>query len=103
MRGIAILVIVLIVIGFFVRTKLVERDELQVVASEFFYEFCSANVGCTERLDLFRPCFSQGYALSPLPGGDVVDIRRVVTCLNGNHPVMKAERVLAADPPFPHR
>ena len=103
MRGIAILVIVILAAGFYVRTKIVERGEVQEQASEFFYEFCQNSVDCTERLDLFRPCLSQGYAISPIPGSDTVDVRRVVNCLNGNHPVMNAEDVLEAKPTFPHR
>ena len=103
MRGIVVIVIILIALGFFVRTKLVERDEVYDSASDFFYEFCKSSVGCTERLDLLRPCFAQAYSLSPVPGGDSVDVQRLVNCLNGNHPVMTAERVLKAKPPFPHR
>lgn len=103
MRGIIILLIILIAIGLLVRTKLVERDELEMLTSDFLYEVCKSNVACTERLDLFRPCFSQGYAMSPIPGGDVVDVRRLVSCLNGDHPVIIVDRVMDADPPFPYR
>jgi hypothetical protein len=103
MRAIAVIVVVLLVVGWIVHSKLAERDEIFDATSDFFWDYSQGDAGRKERLDVFRPCFGEAYELSFLLGEDRIDLARLVDCLNGNNPVFDLERIRDEDPPFPYR
>jgi len=100
-KKVAVIAIIIIAVIVILRAKMAERDTNYQVAEDFFVEVCGVDQGCADRLVRFRPCFSEAYRLSLLPGKDRIDVDRLVQCLNGKYPVPKLDAIRTVGVPFP--
>ena len=104
----AIVVVVALVAGgaWYWTQKRNERRSTYLAAKAWAEDVCRGDTDCRVRIDeLFEGCFSVAYAPQPGLGDDVVEIDKLVSCLDTARTSQRTyfDRVGTSDLPFPTR
>lgn len=104
----AMVVVVALVIGgaWYWTQKRDERRSTYLTARAWAEGVCRGDADCRDRVDeLFDGCFSVAYSPAPGLGDDVVEIAKLVSCLDTARTSEQTyfERADTSDLPFPAR